>query len=85
MENAGFLINGIKVPPTVPKMRARVRWFDDEKNYMFNELTTEMEELWVINYLKKRPELETYKYAWGRRNLHPIPLRFDIENESGLS
>ena len=66
-------------------MRARVRWFDDEKNYMFNvQITEEVEELWVINYLKKRPELETYKYAMpGEEEIGIQYLEvFDINQQS---
>lgn len=46
------------------KMRARVRWFDDEKKfYVTRTDERKVEDLWVINPLGKRPSLETYKYA----------------------
>ena len=67
------------------KMRARVRWFDDEKKlYVQRTDYREVEELWVINYLKKRPELETYKYAMpGEEEIGIQYLEvFDIESQS---
>ncbi len=46
------------------KKRARVWWFDDEqKLYAQRTDNREVDELWVINMLGKRPSLETYKYA----------------------
>ena len=46
------------------KMRSIARWFEDgEKLYARRTDSREVEELWVINTLKQRPELETYKYA----------------------
>lgn len=46
------------------KLRARVRWFDDEKKFYVQRTDNrDVEELWVINNLGKRPSLETYKYA----------------------
>lgn len=49
---------------TTEKKRARVQWFDDETK-LFVERTDlrKVDELWVIDMLGKRPELETYKYA----------------------
>lgn len=46
------------------KLRARVRWFDDEKKfYVQRSDNRKVDELWVINNLGTRPSLETYKYA----------------------
>jgi len=46
------------------KQRARVQWFDDEKKfYVERSDNRKVDELWVIDMLKKRPELQTYKYA----------------------
>ncbi len=46
------------------KQRARVQWFDDEKKlYVERSDNRKVEELWVIDMLKKRPELQTYKYG----------------------
>jgi dipeptidyl-peptidase-4 len=67
------------------KMRARVRWFDDEsKLYVQRTDYRKVEELWVINYLKKRPELETYKYAMpGEEEIGIQYLEvFDINKQS---
>lgn len=67
------------------KMRARVRWFDDEaKLYVQRTDYRKVEELWVINYLKKRPELETYKYAMpGEEEIGIEYLEvFDIQSQT---
>lgn len=49
---------------TGEKMRARVRWFDDEKKfYVQRGDNRKVDDLWVINNLGKRPSLETYKYG----------------------
>ena len=46
------------------KLRARVRWFDDEKKfYVTRTDERKVKDLWVINSLGKRPSLQTYKYA----------------------
>ncbi len=46
------------------KQRARVQWFDDEKKFFVERSDNrKVDELWVIDMLKKRPELQTYKYA----------------------
>ena len=45
------------------KMRSRAQWFEDsEKLYVKRTDERDVDELWVINSLKERPELETYKY-----------------------
>ncbi len=46
------------------RLRSRARFFDDEsKLYLTRTDMRDVEELWVINSLGKRPSLETYKYA----------------------
>lgn len=45
------------------RLRARVNWFEDSKKlYVKRQDWREVDELWVINTVSKRPELETYKY-----------------------
>lgn len=45
------------------KMRSIARWFEDsDKLYARRQDTRDVKELWVINSLGERPELETYKY-----------------------
>lgn len=45
------------------RLRARVNWFEDSKKLWVKRVDMrKVEDLWVINSLKKRPELETYKY-----------------------
>ncbi|MEL7835034.1 S9 family peptidase [Fodinibius sp. Rm-B-1B1-1] len=45
------------------KLRSVAEWFEDS-NKLYTKRTDErnVKELWVINSLKERPELETYKY-----------------------
>lgn len=54
------------------KQRARVNWFEDsEKFWVKRQDKRKADELWVINSLKKRPELETYKYPMpGDKNIY---------------
>lgn len=53
------------------KMRSVARWFEDsEKLYAKRQDSRDVKNLWVINSLKERPELETYKYAMpGEENV----------------
>jgi len=45
------------------RLRARASWFEDSKKlYVKRQDWREVDELWVINTVAKRPELETYKY-----------------------
>ncbi len=45
------------------KQRPRINWFEDGKKFWVKRQDKrKVPELWVINSLKKRPELETYKY-----------------------
>lgn len=56
---------------TTEKQRARVNWFEDsQKFWVKRQDKRKVDDLWVINSLKKRPELETYKY--------PMPGEEDI-------
>ncbi len=46
------------------RLRTNARFFDDEtKLYLTRTDERKVKELWVINSLGKRPELETYKYS----------------------
>ncbi|MDR9414878.1 MAG: DPP IV N-terminal domain-containing protein [Gracilimonas sp.] len=46
------------------RLRTRARFFDDEtKLYVERTDNRKVDELWVINSLGERPELETYKYS----------------------
>lgn len=48
---------------TTERLRSRANWFEDsEKLYVKRQDWREVDELWVINNVAKRPELETYKY-----------------------
>lgn len=53
------------------KLRSIARWFEDsEKLYAKRNDERDVEELWVIDNLGERPELETYKYAMpGEENV----------------
>lgn len=65
------------------RLRARVNWFEDsEKLYVNRQDWREVDELWVINNLAERPELETYKYNMPGEDNHYRDeiLIFDMEN-----
>jgi len=65
------------------RLRARVNWFEDsEKLYVKRQDWREVDELWVINNVESRPELETYKYNMpGDENHYQDEiLVFDIES-----
>ncbi len=72
---------------TTEKQRARVQWFDDEKKfYVERSDNRKVEELWVIDMLKKRPELQTYKYAMPgdeEVGIEYVEI-FDIESKERL-
>jgi dipeptidyl aminopeptidase/acylaminoacyl peptidase len=53
------------------KLRSSARWFEDsEKLYIKRNDERKVKDLWVIDNLKERPELETYKYAMpGEENV----------------
>lgn len=66
------------------RLRARANWFEDsEKLYVKRQDWREVDELWVINTLKERPELETYKYNMpGEENHYQDEiLVFDVETK----
>ncbi|MGN8224106.1 S9 family peptidase [Gracilimonas sp. BCB1] len=53
------------------RLRSRANWFEDSKKlWVKRQDKRKVDELWVINSLGKRPELETYKY--------PMPGEEDI-------
>tara|TARA_R110002096_G_scaffold324349_1_gene518362 strand:+ start:7438 stop:9795 length:2358 start_codon:yes stop_codon:yes gene_type:complete len=48
---------------TNKRLRTRANWFEDSKKFWVKRQDKrKVSDLWVINSLKKRPELETYKY-----------------------
>jgi dipeptidyl aminopeptidase/acylaminoacyl peptidase len=64
------------------RLRARVNWFEDSKKlYVKRQDWREVDELWVINTVSKRPELETYKYNMpGEENHYQDEiLVFDLD------
>lgn len=66
------------------RLRSRARWFEDsEKLYVKRQDWRDVDELWVINTLTERPELETYKYNMpGEENHYQDEiLVFDVETE----
>src|SRR6056297_2724137 len=66
------------------RLRARVNWFEDsEKLYVKRQDWRDVDELWVINNVESRPELETYKYNMpGDENHYQDEiLVFDIESQ----
>lgn len=66
------------------RLRSRARWFEDsEKLYVKRQDWREVDELWVINTVTERPELETYKYNMpGEENHYQDEiLVFDVETE----
>ncbi len=70
------------------RLRANVRWFEDEKKlYVRRRDRRKMGDLWVINSLKKRPELQTYKYAMpSEENIekHEV-LILDIDSKNWVT
>lgn len=69
------------------RLRARAGWFkDNQKFYVTRSDSREVKDLWVINVLKNRPELETYKYAMpGDENVPQTELWvFDVEKKAGV-
>jgi dipeptidyl aminopeptidase/acylaminoacyl peptidase len=72
---------------TTKRLRARATWFEDEKKlYVRRQDRRKMGDLWVINSLKKRPELQTYKYAMpGEENIPQDEiLVLDIETREWM-
>lgn len=69
------------------RLRSRAQFFDDEtKLYVQRTDNREVEELWVINSLGERPELETYKYSMPGEDEIGIPQIevFDIESRDRI-
>ncbi|MGF1669811.1 MAG: DPP IV N-terminal domain-containing protein, partial [Balneolaceae bacterium] len=67
------------------RLRSRAVWFEDSKKlYVKRQDWREVDELWVINTVKKRPELETYKYNMpGEENHYQDEiLVFDVESRN---
>lgn len=62
---------------TTKKMRPRITWFEDSKKFWVKRQDKrKVDELWVINSLKKRPELETYKYSMpGEEDVYVDEIR----------
>lgn len=66
------------------RLRARANWFEDsEKLYVKRQDWREVDELWVINTISSRPELETYKYNLPGEDNHYQDeiLVFDMETQ----
>lgn len=72
---------------TTERLRSRAVWFEDSnKLYVKRQDWREVGELWVINTIKQRPELETYKYNLpGDENHYQDEiLVFDMETKEHL-
>ena len=66
------------------RLRSRAVWFEDsEKLYVKRQDWIDVDELWVINTLAERPELETYKYNMPGEEDHYQDeiFVFDVETE----
>ncbi len=64
------------------RLRSRASWFEDSKKlYVKRQDWRDVDELWVINNVSSRPELETYKYNMpGDENHYQDEiLVFDME------
>ena len=69
------------------RLRARVEWFKhSRKLFSRRQDKRKMGDLWVINSLKKRPELETYKYSMpGEKHVAQTEVVvFDIESKQSI-
>jgi dipeptidyl aminopeptidase/acylaminoacyl peptidase len=69
---------------TTSRLRSRAVWFEDSKKlWVKRQDWREVDELWVINTIKHRPELETYKYNMPGEENHYIDeiLVFDMESK----
>jgi len=67
---------------TTERLRSRAVWFEDSKKlYVKRQDWRDVGELWVINTIKQRPELETYKYNLPGEDDHYQDeiLVFDME------
>lgn len=66
------------------RLSADVNWFEDsEKLFVKRQDWRDVDELWVINSIAERPELETYKYALPGEEKHYRDeiLVFDMESK----
>jgi len=66
------------------RLRSRANWFEDEqKLWVKRQDYRKVPELWVINTLKKRPELETYKYPMpGEEEIYVDHVEvFDVDTK----
>ena len=69
------------------RLLADVEWFEDsEKLYVKRQDWREVDDLWVINTLSERPELETYKYNMPGEDDHYQDeiMVFDMETHKGV-
>jgi dipeptidyl aminopeptidase/acylaminoacyl peptidase len=69
---------------TDKRLRSIANWFEDEtKLWVKRTDWRKVPELWVINSLKKRPELETYKYSMpGEEDIYVEHIEvFDMESK----
>lgn len=72
---------------TTERLRARVNWFEDsEKLYVKRQDWRDVDDLWVINTISERPELETYKYNLpGEDNHYQEEIMiFDMQSHEGI-
>jgi dipeptidyl-peptidase 4 len=72
---------------TTKQLRASAQWFDyNKKLYAYKTDSRKVKELWVINSLKKKPELETYKYDMpGEPNITQREIWvYDIASKNGV-
>lgn len=66
------------------RLRSRASWFEDSsKLYVKRQDWRDVDELWVINNVAERPELETYKYniPGDENHYQDEILVFDMESE----
>ncbi len=73
---------------TTEKQRPRINWFEDGKKFWVKRQDKrKVPELWVINSLKKRPELETYKYPMpGEEEIYVDEIQiFDPETGESVT
>jgi len=69
------------------RLRADVDWFEDSKKlYVKRQDWRDVDELWVIDTLEERPELETYKYSMpGEEDIFQDEIMvFDMETHEGI-
>lgn len=69
------------------RLEARATWFDDsQKLYVRRQDRRHVGDLWVIDHLEERPELETYKYPMpGEEDVPRDELWvFDVDDREGV-